>query len=175
MSSRARQDRGRHAAVLLALMLAGCQTLPVELDEKPGITRVYERYRSTSQVERVGQTFFGDEPEQGSDLVLRSDASSRVGYEFDVVLAGSTEVPAGAAFRLEVVRKEGEPAEVRTFPITGRPGWFFGEYALRLTGADDHGSSWRPVAWRISLVGPDGAVIAARRSFLWGAPTDEAR
>lgn len=168
-------DLGRLAVVLLALMLAGCQGLPAELDEKPGIARVYERYRSAAQVERAGQTLLGDDPESGSDVVLRTDATARGGYEFDVTLDGSVKVPAGAVFRLEVVRKEGQPAEVRQFPIAGHPGWFFGEYALRLTGADDPGPRWRPVAWRISLVGPDGAVIAARHSFLWGAPNDAAR
>lgn len=166
-------DLGRLAAVLLALLLAGCQGLPVEADEKPGIDRVFERYRNAAQVERVSETFLAAPPEEGADATLLSDPKSRVGYEFSVSLDGSLEVPEGSLFRLECVFKEGEPTFTRTFPITRRPGWFFGEYNLRLTGKDDPGSKVRPVAWRISVIGPDAAVLAARRSFLWGAPNDE--
>lgn len=172
MSLAGRMDLGRVAAVLLALLLAGCESLPTELDEKPGIDRVYERHRSREQIERVSETFVGSEPESGSDVVLLSQPGSRAGYEFGVKLEGSLDLPAGASFRLECVLKEGQPPLVRTFPIERRPGWFFGEYLLRLTGADDPGSAVRPVAWRLSVIAPDGAVLAARHSFLWGAPTD---
>lgn len=175
MSPRVRMDPGRLAAVLLALLLAGCQSLPVEIDEKAGVARVYERYRSGEQVERVSETFTGAEPESGNDVALPSDPRSRAGYEFAVVLDSSLDLPEGAAFRLECVLKEGQSPLVRTFPITRRPGWFFGEYLLRLTGADNPGVLARPVAWRISVVARDGSVLAARRSFLWGAPSDQPR
>lgn len=173
MSHPARMDLRRLAAGLLALLLAGCQDLPVEADTQPGVARVFERYRTAAQIERVSETLLGSEPGEGGDVILLSDPKSRVGYEFQVSLERSVTVPEKACFRVEYVRKEGEPSVSRDFPITRQPGWFFGEYCLRLTGADDPGPVWRPVAWRISLVGPDGAVIASRRSFLWGAPTDE--
>lgn len=166
-------DLRRLAAGLLALLLAGCHDLPVDPDTHPGVARVFERYRSLAQIERASETLLGSEPDDGSDVVLLTDARSRVGYEFQVSLERSLEVPDKSSFRVEYVRKEGEPAVSRTFPIARRPGWFFGEYCLRLTGADDPGSAWRPVAWRISVVGPDGAILASRRSFLWGAPGDE--
>jgi len=166
-------DLSRLAAGLLALLLAGCQELPVELDSQPGVARVFERYRSAAQIERASEALLGSEPEDGADVILLSDAKSRVGFEFQVVLKGSLDVPAGSAFRVDYVRKEGEAAVSRTFRITRQPGWFFGEYCLRLTGADDPGPAWRPVAWRISVLGPDGAVLASRHSFLWGAPGDE--
>ena len=172
MTAGVRMDLSRLAAGLLALLLAGCQSLPVDLDEKPGIARVYERYRSATQVERASETLFGAEAEDGSDAVILSDPKSRVGYQFEVALDTFLDVPEGASFRLELIRKEAQPPEIHVFPITRRPGWFFGEYVLRLTGAAAPDTRWRPVAWRISLVGPDGAVLAARRSFLWGAPTD---
>lgn len=174
MSRLARQGRCRLAAVLLAALLAGCQSLPVSPDEKPGIGRVYEQHRSLAQLERAGQTLFGDGPEEGSDVILLSDPRSRAGYQFELSLERKVEVPPGSVFRVEYVRQEGQPPVVRNFPVVGRPGWFFGEYILRLTGADDPGARWRPVAWRISLLGPDGTVLAARRSFLWGAPADVA-
>ncbi len=166
-------DLRRLAAGLLALLLAGCQDLPVEPDTEPGIARVFERYRSAAQIERASETLFGSGPEDGSDAILLTDAKSRVGYEFQVSLERFFSVPPGASFRVEYVRKEGEAAVVRSFPVTRQPSWFFGEYCLRLTGTDDPGPNWRPIAWRISLVGPDGAILASRRSFLWGAPSDD--
>lgn len=165
-------DLGRRAAVLLALLLAGCESLPSQPDEKPGIFRVYERHRSRDQIERVSETFVSAEPESGSDVPLLSHPGSRVGYEFAVTLDHSLDLPAGASFRLECVVREGQPPLVRDFPILHQPGWFFGEYLLRLTGPDDPGPKVRPVAWRLSVLGPDGALLAARRSFLWGAPLD---
>lgn len=165
-------DLGRHVVVLLALLLAGCQGLPVDADEKPGIGRVFERYRTAIQVERVSETFVAAQPEEGADATYLSDPKSRVGYEFAVSLDGSLEIPQGSRFRLECVFKEGESTFTHFFPIERRPGWFFGEYILRLTGKDDPGSKVRPIAWRISVVGPDGTILAARRSFLWGAPND---
>lgn len=166
-------DLGRLAAVLLVLLLAGCQSLPVEIDEKAGIARVFERYRTADQIERASETFVAAQPDEGSDVTFRSDPKGHVGYEFDVALDRSLDLPEGTQFSLECVLKEGQPPLVRHFPITRRVGWFFGEYQLRLTGADSPGPRFRPVAWRISVVGPDGKVLAARRSFLWGAPNDE--
>lgn len=174
MTRRARQGLGRLAVGLLAWVLAGCSSLPVELDEKPGIDRVYERHRSAAQLERAGQTLSSDGPEEGSDAIFLSDPKSRAGYQFEVTLDGSVQVPAGSSFRVEMVRQEGQPPQVRDFPVTRQPGWFFGEYVLRFSGADDPGPRWRPVAWRISLLGPDGKALAVRRSFLWGAPNDVA-
>lgn len=165
-------DLSRLAAGLLALLLVGCQSLPVEIDEKPGVDRVFERHRTAIQVERASETFVGAQPDEGSDVVFLSDPRSRVGYEFEVSLDRSLDLPVGSSFRLECVLRDGEAPLTRDFPIVRHPGWFFGEYQLRLTGKDDPGPRFRPVAWRISVLGPDGSVLACRRSFLWGAPTD---
>ncbi len=165
-------DLCRVAAVLLALTFAGCASLPVELDEKEGISRVYENYRAARSVERVSDTFFETPSGDYPDAVFRTDPKSKVGYEFSISLHRSVDVVAGAKFRVEYVTKEGLAPTVREFPITSHPGWFFGEYKLVLTGKDAPSARWHPVAWRISLIGPDGGVLAARRSFLWGAPAD---
>jgi len=165
-------DLRRIAAVLLALTFAGCASLPVAMDEKEGISRVYENYRAAKAVERVSDTFFETPSDDSPDAVFRTDPKSKVGYEFAIALNRSVDVVDGSKFRVEYVTKEGVAPSVREFPITSHPGWFFGEYKLALTGKDAPPAHWHPVAWRISLIGPDGAVIAARHSFLWGAPAD---
>jgi hypothetical protein len=165
-------DLCRIPAILLALTFAGCASLPVELDEKEGISRVYEKYRAAKSVERASDTFFETPSDDSPDAVFRTDPKSKVGYEFAIALHRSVDVVAGSKFRLEYVAKEGLAPTVREFPITSHPGWFFGEYKLVLTGSDAPSARWYPVAWRISLIGPDGVVLAARRSFLWGAPAD---
>ena len=167
-------DLCRIAASLLALTFAGCASLPIEMDEKEGIRYVYEHYRNAKAVERVSDTFFETPADDYPDAVFRTDPKSKVGYEFAIALNRSIDVVPGSKFRVEYVTKEGLAPTVREFAITRHPGWFFGEYKVVLTGTDAPSSQWHPVAWRISLIGPDGAILAARHSFLWGAPNDTA-
>lgn len=156
----------------LFLLLAGCASLPYPADEIPGIVRVDEGYRSEADAHRLAQAFLGEPGDSETDVILRTDPASRVGYHFHVALASGLELPAGAKVRVQYVAKEGEAAVERTLPLPRRPGWWFGEVVIGLTGGDAPTPKWRPVAWRISVLGPDGKELAVRRSFLWGMPTD---
>ena len=158
------------AAGLLVLLTAGCATLPHSADDVPGISRVDEIYRGQAQVQRL--TAAGEEEESEHDVFLRTDHASRIGYHFYIALNHGFEPPAGSRVRLQVVAKEGEEAIERILPLPRNPGWWFGEIVVALTGADAPTPKWRPLAWRISILGPDGKELAARRSFLWGMPTD---
>lgn len=158
------------AVGLLVLLTAGCSTVPYPADELPGIARVDETYRGPSQVQRLTQA--GEEDESGPDVILRTDRASRIGYHFYIALNRGFEPPAGSRVRVQYVAKEGEPATERTMALPRNPGWWFGEIVVALTGADAPAPKWRPLAWRVSILGPDGKELAARRSFLWGAPTD---
>lgn len=170
MSPRGRQGLGRLAAVLVVLLAVGCATVPVEDDEVPGIDRVVGRYRGEADVHRLGQAFGQQPAPDGADVILLSDPASRIGYYFWVAL--DLEPPAGSSVRLEYVERENQPPIVRNFPLPRNPGGLFGEVALGLTGPDARSPKWNPVAWRVSVVGPDGKVLAAKRSFLWGAPRE---
>jgi hypothetical protein len=158
-------------AALAILASAACRTVPIDAEEVPGIDRVVARYRGEADVHRVGQTFLGDEPGQdGTDVLLLTDPASHVGYYFRIAL--DLDPPAGSRIRMEIVETENQPPVVRDFPLPRNPGGPFGEFVIGLTGASARSPKWHPVAWRASVVGPDGAVLAARRSFLWGAPRD---
>jgi len=162
----------RGMAVLLVLLMAGCATLPYPADEKPGIVRVDEIYRGPVQVQRLSRALADTDGDSGSDVILRTDPASRIGYHFSIALASGLEPPAGSKVRLQYVAKEGEGARERTLALPRNPGWFFGEIVFALTGADAPEPGWRPLAWRVSLLGPDGSELAVRRSFLWGTPGD---
>ena len=169
--------RGRHGlalvvAVLAALASPACRTVPVEADELPGIDRVVTRYRGSADVHRVGQTFLGDRPgEDGADVLLLTDPASHVGYYFRLAL--DIDPPAGSKVRLEVVEFENQAPVVRTFGLPRNPGGLFGEVVVGLTGSSARSPKWHPVAWRVSILGPDGKPLAIRRSFLWGAPREQ--
>lgn len=169
--------RGRHGlalavAVLAALAMPACRTVPVEADELPGIARVSCRYRGAADVHRVGHTFLGDKPAaDGADVLLLTDPASHVGYYFRIAL--DLEPPAASKVLLEVVETENQPPVIRTFDLPRNPGWLFGEVVVGLTGASARSPKWHPVAWRVSILGPDGKPLAIRRSFLWGAPREQ--
>lgn len=168
---------GRHGlalavAVLAALATPGCRTVPTEADELPGIDRVIARYRGAADVHRVGHTFLGDKPgADGADVLLLTDPASHVGYYFRIDLA--IDPPAGSRIRLEVVETENQAPVVRDFALPRNPGGLFGEVVVGLTGAAARSPKWHPVAWRVSVIGPDGKPLAIRRSFLWGAPREQ--
>ena len=172
MSAPGRHGLALAVAVLAALATPACRTVPVEADELPGIERVVTRYRSAADVHRVGQTFLGDQPgEDGADVLLLTDPASRVGYYFRIAL--DLDPPAGSKVRLEVVETENQSPVVRDFDLPRNPGGLFGELVIGLTGASARSPSWHPVAWRVSILGPDGKSLAIRRSFLWGAPREQ--
>lgn len=156
-------------AGLLVLLTAGCATVPYPAVEIPGIARVEESYRGPAQVQRLTREA---EDEEGMDVVLRTDRASRIGYHFHIALDRGFDPPAGSKVRVQYVAKEGEAATERTMALPRNPGWWFGEIVVALTGADAPTPRWRPLAWRVSILGPDGKELAVRRSFLWGMPTD---
>lgn len=156
-------------AAFAALLVCGCDRLPERGVESPGITVLAEKRRTAADTARVGDTF-GRPEEDGIHVSLRTDPKSREGHYFFVQLA--FDPPAGSSLVVQVVRKEGVPAERHAFPLTRRPSAPLGEYAVGLTGAQAGPDGWRPIAWRISVADQSGKVLAARHSFLWGTPDD---
>jgi len=154
---------------LTALLLIGCDTPAISTDEVPGFAYVNERRRTATDTARVADVLDKGE-DHGANVVFRTDAAVRPGYYFYLKLAEAP--PADARLILQVVRAEGAAPERYEFPAKARPGFFFGEFVLGLTGKQAGDAQWRPVAWRLSLVDASGRVLAAKHSFLWGAPGD---
>ncbi len=166
--SRAVSQASRWAA-LAALLLAGCDTPDISTDEVSGVAYVHERRRSAADVARASEAYTTKE-DHGADVVFHTDPSARPGHYFYVKLAEP--LPPGGRLLLEIVRVEGRAPERHEFTPSRRPGLPFGEYVIGLTGAQAGEGKWRPVAWRFSAVDAQGKVLAAKRSFLWGTPTD---
>lgn len=159
-------------AALAALLFAGCDTPVVSSDEVPGISYVSERRRTADDVSRASEVL-GAKEDHGADVVFRTDPAARGGYYYYIKLADAP--PADARLVLQVVRAENTPAERHEFPARFRPGFPFGEYVIGLTGKQAGDAKWRPIAWRVSVVDAKGKVLAAKHSFLWGAPRDLGR
>lgn len=172
MSAFGRQGLGRLTAVLVVLLLAGCQSVPFEADEVPGIDRVVTRYRGEKEIHRLSQTWGVEPSADGSDVVILSDRASRIGYYFWINLG--IDPPAGSSVRIEYVDKENLPPTVRTYALARNPGGLFGEIVVGLTGPDARTPKWHPIAWRVSIISPEGKTLASKRSFLWGAPRERA-
>jgi hypothetical protein len=73
---------------------------------------------------------------------------------------------------LEVVREENRPPVRFDFSLKLLPRGWFGELVIGLTGQDAGPSTWRPVAWRLSVTDAQGKALATRQSFLWGTRRD---
>lgn len=154
---------------LTALLFVGCDTPVISTDEVPGFAYVNERRRTAADTARAADVLVAPE-HHGADIVFRTDEAARPGYYFYIKLAEAP--PADARLVLQVVRTEGAAPERHEFSTATRPGFFFGEFVVGLTGKQAGEAKWRPLAWRLSLVDAQGRTLAAKHSFLWGAPSD---
>jgi len=149
----------RHIAALLLL------ALPLAAPAATGIVRVWTSYRTADSFKRLSEYLDGTE-DNGNETVFRSQPNQRDGYYF-LVRTKSDAVVAGAKLTLEV-NLPGTP-EARTFvfsvdvPATQRV------FHLGVTGADWPNVKIRPAAWRITVRGSDGSVLASAHSFLWSS------
>jgi hypothetical protein len=92
----------------------------------------------------------------------------RAGYYF-LVRVKSASALSGAKFELSVIRPNMPEPKIYSFPAAIPAKEMV--YQLGLTGSDwPEGDKANPVAWKIALVGADGAVLAERKSFLWEKP-----
>ncbi len=154
---------------LTALVLVGCDSPPPTMVALKGIAYVHERRRSEADVARASEAFYAKE-HHGNDVVFRTEEQERAGYYFFVKL--DVDPPADGRLVLEVVRAENTKPERYDFAVNLKPGFPFGEFVIGLTGKQSGTVSWRPVAWRVSVVDAQGKFIASSHSFLWGTPLD---
>ncbi len=157
------------SAALLALLVSGCDRQAQRGVEVPGIVLLADAPRTSADVRRIDDTF-GRPESDGVHVSLRTDPTSRPGHYFFLQL--DLDPPQGSSLVLQVVRREGAPAERHVFPLVRQPVPPLGEYAVGLTGVHAGPEGWRPVAWRLSVVDASGRTLAARHSFLWGTPDD---
>lgn len=157
--------RLRPALILLALVLGA----GIVRAEYPKIDYVAWYYKDAHVFKRISEYFGGGE-RTARKVILRTDASERAGLYFVCRLNGGdvSAFPAKSAFVLELVTPDSPREKTYTFTLPN-PAPDYQEIWLGLTGKDVPPGEEEPVAWRIQIKGPDGAVLNTYQSFLWSA------
>jgi hypothetical protein len=133
------------------------------------LVRVWTEYRAADSFVRLAEYFGGRE--KAPELITRSQPDSRDGYYF-LTRFKSPEALPGSILALEYFMPGDEEARVQFFPVDLTRG--SRAVLAGLTGADWPSRKTLPTAWRLRLLGPDGAELAMRQSFLWSLPPAEA-
>lgn len=129
--------------------------------------RIWPGWRDADSFDRISE-YFGRGEHTGRDVTLRTQNQPREGYYFLARLK-STVALTGARFELSVIRPDHPEPRTHSFPVSipARETVF----QLGLTGSDwPMGAKANPVAWRLTLLGADGRVLAEHKSFLWEKP-----
>lgn len=122
-----------------------------------------QRYFTEESFTRISEYFNGIE-DPGHRIILRSEKGRKTGHYVSFEVTKSYPV---AHFKLEVFAHGAkEPTDYQFVPDAAihpaKP------IFLGLTGTDWLDKKEPPVAYKLSLVGKDGATLVSQRSFLWG-------
>lgn len=129
--------------------------------------RVWPGWRDAESFERIRE-YFGGEEETRTRGILRTQAEERGGFYFLVRVKNAAAVR-NATFELSVIRPDTPEPKTYRFPATVPEKETV--FHLGLTGSDwPLGEEANPVAWKLTLVSPDGQVLAEHKSFLWEKP-----
>ena len=152
----------RLSALLLALSLTSTSVMAGGVE----FVRLLPEYMPAESFDRVSEYFTGKENTRGA-TVLRTQPASRDGFYFN--LRAKTPVAIEVAWiELQVISPASTEARTESFAISLPKGSHL--IRLGLTGKDWPGKDARPVAWKLRLLGADGAELASQQSFLWSKP-----
>lgn len=134
-----------------------------------GVVDCTTRYWQDAETRRLAEYWTGRE-QTGGALIVRSHANERAGLYFSLLLEKPLSSNlAGAVLMAEVIRTgDRQPVEFRwTLPALDHP--------VRMVRAGITGPDWpsaeiKPLAWRLRLTEPNGAVLFEYKSFLWEMP-----
>lgn len=157
--------------LLLLAVLAPPAAPPAAAADAGGLrlVRVFSGWREADSFKRISEYFDGRE-NTGRDIVLRTHPTERAGYYFLVRLAQAGE-PRPVKFALQVIGPTSP--RPREFTFAGTVPAKGGVFQLGLTGPDWTRELKDPVAWRLDVLGADGATLATERSYLWDKPPDQ--
>lgn len=150
------------ASLRLSLALLASTLLASASEFK--IVRVVPEYKGEASFERIAEYFGGKESYPGM-VVQRSQSDNRSGFYFLVRLSDPERVPAGSTWKLQVILPGSDKPKDYRFPCESasrKP-----VHQLGLTGGDWPDPKTNPTAWRVALLGPDGAELLSSQSFLW--------
>lgn len=154
--------------LLLLPCLVLCAGQPPLAAAEAEFVRVWPAYRDAESFERIGE-YFGRPEDTGGEIVLRTRPDSRDGYYFLVRVKAPSASATDARFELTVIRPDTPEPQTFQFPAALRRKEAV--FQLGLTGADwPGGKDAHPVAWKLTLRGPNGRVLTEHKSFLWEKP-----
>lgn len=130
------------------------------------IEEVSVRRLDAAHFKRLTEYFTGHES-TGNRVLLRSDPATRGGLYFTLELSDEADnLPAGSQFRVQYIRPDLPDALEQLYPLPATNTAHHTVY-LGLTGDTWPDSEALPLAFRVSLVGPDGQELDHYQSFLW--------
>jgi hypothetical protein len=130
------------------------------------IVRLLPEYRTAESFMRVSEFFNGKENTRGATIV-RSQPASRDGFYFTLRTKSDTAF-GNAWIELQIITPTSAEPRTESFAISLPAGSHLTRFGL--TGTDWPDAKARPVAWKIRLLGPDGAELATEQSFVWSKP-----
>lgn len=130
------------------------------------VVRVWPGYRSAESFQTIGE-FFGKKEYTGGRLVLRTQPENRNGYYFLTRIEKADAIP-GATARVQLIFAGSPLAKTYEFPVAIPEGKSV--LNLGITGSDWPGAGVKPLAWRVTLLRPDGSELLSEHSFLWAQP-----
>jgi hypothetical protein len=130
--------------------------------------RLWPGWREADSFDRIGE-FLGGPEKHLSRTVVRTQTTARAGYYFLLRVHSEARLDLGTKFELAVIRPDAPAPKVFTFAVAAPPGDTV--FDLGVTGADwPGGKQANPVAWKLTLVAPDGRILTEHKSFLWEKP-----
>lgn len=131
------------------------------------LVRVWPQWNNGDAFDRIGE-YFGAQENSGRETVLRTSPTERAGLYFLTRIKADAPVPNAKAV-IDLIRPGSPDPQRYTFSlhIPARNHVFH----LGLTGADwPGGPDVHPVAWKLTVLDPEGKPLAAKSSFLWEQP-----
>jgi hypothetical protein len=130
------------------------------------LVRVWPGYRDAASFTSASEYFQG--PAAKSELTAqRTTPDQRAGYYW-LVRTKSDSSLAGTAIRLEVTRQGSTKPRLYEFKFDIARGNHAVPFGL--TGPDWPDPAEVPIAWRLTIISPDGSSLASQSSFLWQDP-----
>lgn len=152
----------RIPALLLVLTLGATSALAGGVE----VVRLLPEYLPAAAFVRVSEYFNGKENTRGA-TILRTQPASRDGFYFNLRTKTDTAIEL-AWVELQIITPTTPEARTESFAISLPKGSHLIRFGL--TGKDWPDAKARPVAWKLRLLGKDGAELASEQSFLWSKP-----
>ncbi|MFT3868359.1 MAG: hypothetical protein QM715_07665 [Nibricoccus sp.] len=132
------------------------------------LVRVWPAYRPAESFERLSE-YFGKNEDPAAHHILRTQPAERAGYYFLVRLKNKGAALAGTRFELQLITPFA--TELRSYTFAGDIPSGNHAFHLGLTGSDWPGKPKdESVAWKLRVLGSDGAELLQSQSYLWALP-----